>query len=376
MGSVLFDDCRRRNAIQVENWMIDADFVPNVDEYIHRGFDLKRSGDRLKYTFSAQLFADNLEPFTISNILSFHHKWFKYLNNSTDPVFSGTRAQGDKFVTIPSMLLRPQCLTSMTSPICVLCDTGQDMTAAHLDECSALNYLNCIVKRVAINSGPKNPKDLLTKRRVSRHKAYENWKWITQSDESHYTLFCPDGRCQIWGEPQEAMNPSGSTRTVQGSGGSIMIWNMFCWQGSGGMVFLEGNTNASRTNLAKLDRVQSSAARIITGMRHSCPTDLVLFEADIMPLDLRRKLLLSKSELIAIDEALRIIKTMTSPDEIWILCDSRSAIQHLSDWINVGYKTSVSILKNLKELSQQHEIYFQWIPSHIGLFGNDTADLF
>ncbi|GFW65967.1 RNase H domain-containing protein [Trichonephila clavipes] len=110
-------------------------------------------------------------------------------------------------------------------------------------------------------------------------------------------------------------------------------------------------------------------------MRHSCPTDLVLFEADIMPLDLRRKLLLSKSELIAIDEALRIIKTMTSPDEIWILCDSRSAIQHLSDWTNIGDKTSVSILKNLKELSQQHEIYFQWIPSHIGLFGNDTADL-
>ncbi|GFV02671.1 transposable element Tcb1 transposase [Trichonephila clavipes] len=35
----------------------------------------------------------------------------------------------------------------VTSPICVLCDTGQDMTAAHLDDCSALNDLNCIVKR-------------------------------------------------------------------------------------------------------------------------------------------------------------------------------------------------------------------------------------
>ncbi|GFY19891.1 uncharacterized protein LOC103524116 [Trichonephila clavipes] len=35
----------------------------------------------------------------------------------------------------------------VTSPICVLCDTGQDMTAAHLDECSALNDLNCIVQR-------------------------------------------------------------------------------------------------------------------------------------------------------------------------------------------------------------------------------------
>ncbi|GFU80133.1 uncharacterized protein TNCV_580131 [Trichonephila clavipes] len=32
----------------------------------------------------------------------------------------------------------------VTSPICVLCDTAQDMTAAHLDECSALNDLNCI----------------------------------------------------------------------------------------------------------------------------------------------------------------------------------------------------------------------------------------
>ncbi|GFV81062.1 uncharacterized protein LOC103524116 [Trichonephila clavipes] len=37
----------------------------------------------------------------------------------------------------------------VTSPICVLCDTGQDMTAVHLDECSALNDLNCIVKRAA-----------------------------------------------------------------------------------------------------------------------------------------------------------------------------------------------------------------------------------
>ncbi|GFY22001.1 RNase H domain-containing protein [Trichonephila clavipes] len=274
--------------------------------------------------------------------------------------------------------------------------------------------------------------------------------------------------------------------------------------------------SASPTNLAKLDRVQSSAARIITGMQHSCPTDLVLFEADIMLLGLRRKLLLSKyfcklysygdynrtsaylitwtnrhrlkrdspfslmqamdlldqdveehflknvfnpqeglprvhfkpemgthtsktqdtpeylrqlaleiinkipaaamqiytdgnkddrnscgsgifikapncfhnikigntefcsgfrSELIAIDEALRIIKKVISSEEIWILCDSRSAIQHLSDWTNVGDKTSVSIFKNHKKLSQQHEIYFQWIPSHIGLFGNDTADL-
>ncbi|GFV65935.1 uncharacterized protein LOC103521360, partial [Trichonephila clavipes] len=42
--------------------------------------------------------------------------------------------------------------TLLTSPICVMCDTGQDMTAAHLDECSALNDLNCIVKRTSTTS--------------------------------------------------------------------------------------------------------------------------------------------------------------------------------------------------------------------------------
>ncbi|GFV52151.1 uncharacterized protein TNCV_5070721 [Trichonephila clavipes] len=40
----------------------------------------------------------------------------------------------------------------VASPICVLCDTGQDMTAAHLDECSALNDLNCIAKSGTVTS--------------------------------------------------------------------------------------------------------------------------------------------------------------------------------------------------------------------------------
>ncbi|GFV60474.1 uncharacterized protein LOC103524116 [Trichonephila clavipes] len=39
------------------------------------------------------------------------------------------------------------CLNLVTSPICVLCDTGQEMTAANLGEWSALNDLNCFVKR-------------------------------------------------------------------------------------------------------------------------------------------------------------------------------------------------------------------------------------
>ncbi|GIX69280.1 reverse transcriptase domain-containing protein [Caerostris extrusa] len=45
---------------------------------------------------------------------------------------------------------------------------------------------------------------------------------------------------------------------------------------------------ASNTNLQKLDRVQLSAARVITGLRNTCPNDRVLYEADLQPLSLRR----------------------------------------------------------------------------------------
>ncbi|GFW89388.1 putative RNA-directed DNA polymerase from transposon BS [Trichonephila clavipes] len=44
---------------------------------------------------------------------------------------------------------------------------------------------------------------------------------------------------------------------------------------------------ASPTNLKKLEREQLSAARIITGLRYSCPTGIVLYEADIQPLTMR-----------------------------------------------------------------------------------------
>ncbi|GFU56453.1 RNase H domain-containing protein [Trichonephila clavipes] len=44
---------------------------------------------------------------------------------------------------------------------------------------------------------------------------------------------------------------------------------------------------ASPTNLKKLERVQLSAAKIITGLRYSCPTDIVLYEEDLQPLTMR-----------------------------------------------------------------------------------------
>ncbi|GFV05584.1 RNase H domain-containing protein [Trichonephila clavipes] len=78
-----------------------------------------------------------------------------------------------------------------------------------------------------------------------------------------------------------------------------------------------------------------------------------------------------RSELIAIDETLA---SLPNGKEIWILSDSRSAIQHLSNWQSGRDNVGVSILTKLKRLSTSHQIRLQWIPSHIDLEGNGIAD--
>ncbi|UYV69472.1 hypothetical protein LAZ67_6003711 [Cordylochernes scorpioides] len=272
---------------------------------------------------------------------------------------------------------------------------------------------------------------------------------------------------------------------------------------------------ASETNLKSLERIQLSAARIITGLRNTCPNDIVLYEADIMPLKDRRSYNLPKyinkiksygnkhrtskyilnwesnlrlkkegplhlakrneflkykveknylaekispckplqdvifnatlneptnkqyqnpeylkqlsleiinnipknaitiytdgsrdelghtgsgclikttngiekmnrrnpdfcsvfrSELIAIYEALKSIRN-TNYQDIWILTDSRSAIQHLSHTGELRDKVSRNIIGYLQKLSKTSKIHLQWIPSHVGIEGNEAADV-
>ncbi|GFV47022.1 uncharacterized protein TNCV_2699161 [Trichonephila clavipes] len=66
------------------------------------------------------------------------------------------------------------------------------------------------------------------------------------SDESRYIAIFTDGRRRIWRESHEAMHLSCPTAAVQGSGGSIMIWGMFCWNGSDVLMFLECKGTAMR----------------------------------------------------------------------------------------------------------------------------------
>ncbi|GFW69756.1 putative RNA-directed DNA polymerase from transposon BS [Trichonephila clavipes] len=242
---------------------------------------------------------------------------------------------------------------------------------------------------------------------------------------------------------------------------------------------------ASAANLEKLEKIQLGAVRIITGLRRSCPKEIVLFEADLQPLHLRSKNILTnyfnklssyrhhnktslyfnnrhnnqrlkrnspfsyadhlqlpsshiephslksclspseglsrvhfhfnmsapitKQDLIpahlrqlaleSINEipcdAIKIYTDGSRLDdhagsriyienyaiinesdygELWILSDSRSFLQHLHNWTQVGDKTSISILHNLKLISKHHDVHFQWIPSHVDIFGNEQAD--
>ncbi|GFV01128.1 putative RNA-directed DNA polymerase from transposon BS [Trichonephila clavipes] len=102
---------------------------------------------------------------------------------------------------------------------------------------------------------------------------------------------------------------------------------------------------ASPTNLKKLERAQLSAARIITDLRYSCPTDIVLYEADIRSLTMRFEV---KSYSGALDHALNFYK-----DSIWILTDSRSSIQYLKNKPKIMDSTGLDILFKLVRLGQR-----------------------
>ncbi|GBM53755.1 Transposable element Tcb2 transposase [Araneus ventricosus] len=73
-------------------------------------------------------------------------------------------------------------------------------------------------------------------RRLSRiareHREWtrEDWKRVAWSDESRFRLFRADGKLRIWRQVHEAMDPACQVGTVQGHGGSIMVWGVFSWQ--------------------------------------------------------------------------------------------------------------------------------------------------
>ncbi|GFU05686.1 RNase H domain-containing protein [Trichonephila clavipes] len=81
----------------------------------------------------------------------------------------------------------------------------------------------------------------------------------------------------------------------------------------------------------------------------------------------------SESELIAISGALDHAFN-SYKDSISILADSRSSIQNLKNWPKIMDSTGLNILSKLARLDQRTQVCLQWIPSHVGVPGNEAAD--
>ncbi|KAL0881953.1 hypothetical protein ABMA27_001708 [Loxostege sticticalis] len=82
-------------------------------------------------------------------------------------------------------------------------------------------------------------------------------------------------------------------------------------------------------------------------------------------------------ELVAILEALKYILNNLVDTKVVIFTDSKSAIQHIAGCASGDQSTSLaySILRKIVECQQKKIVLkIQWIPSHIGLHGNEEAD--
>ncbi|GFX64303.1 metabotropic glutamate receptor 8 [Trichonephila clavipes] len=74
-----------------------------------------------------------------------------------------------------------------------------------------------------------------------------------------------------------------------------------------------------------------------------------------------------KSELIAKERGLETVLNEQDFGDLWILSDSCSSLQHLYNWITIGDKAGVSILQKLTQISESHDVRFQWISSHVNI---------
>lgn len=85
-----------------------------------------------------------------------------------------------------------------------------------------------------------------------------------------------------------------------------------------------------------------------------------------------------ETELIAIAEALSYVDS-TNLNRVVILTDSKSSLQHLARCTSTfrGTPIAYSIIDTILKLQQKGiSLVLQWIPSHIGIDGNEKVDSF
>ena len=111
----------------------------------------------------------------------------------------------------------------------------RELKKMHLSKCKS-------TRKPLVSAANRKKRMLFAK----EHKNWtvEDWKLVMWSDESRFTLFQNDGRVRVWRQPHKALDPSCVTPTVQASGGSMMIWGCFCWNGHGSAPLCSNKMNS------------------------------------------------------------------------------------------------------------------------------------
>ncbi|GFT63347.1 hypothetical protein TNCV_3696111 [Trichonephila clavipes] len=82
-----------------------------------------------------------------------------------------------------------------------------------------------------------------------------------------------------------------------------------------------------------------------------------------------------RSELLAIKSRLQFeCETEVQFQDVWILTGSRASVQHLANWIFIGYHTTLDIFNVLDMISSDYRVYLQAIPPQMGIDDNDKVD--
>ncbi|CAH2207555.1 jg24223 [Pararge aegeria aegeria] len=118
-----------------------------------------------------------------------------------------------------------------------------------------------------------------------------------------------------------------------------------------------------------------SAEGLGAGFYISTKNDCNLYDNDCLKID--GGVCIMTLELIAISEALSYVKT-TNYKKVLICTDSKSALQHIARSASGlrGVSIAYAVLAKIDDLNSRGVVLrLQWVPSHIGLSGNEETEM-
>ncbi|KAF0707103.1 RNase H domain-containing protein, partial [Aphis craccivora] len=146
--------------------------------------------------------------------------------------------------------------------------------------------------------------------------------------------------------------------------------------------------NSAKNNLlSTINPVHNQGIRLATGAFMTSPVDSILCNAAELPLDLRRHIIighenhkfsLPTSTSIYTEETYAIFKALkndasSNSDSIVIIGDSLSALKTI-----ITPYSKNELVQHIQELisTTNKAFTFMWVPSHVGISGNERADKF